>query len=452
LALTERLDPARTLFVVISEGGSTLETLCFFRFFYNWAAEAIGADKVSDHFVAVTNPDTILEGLAKKHNFRELFYDNFNLRGHSDCLSYFGVLPSALAGIDATGLIDSGVAMEKLCLPDVPPQKNPAAWLGTVLSQLERAGRDKATCFPSPPIAPVVEMINQLLTERTGKEGRGIMPVLGEPLGPPEVYGDDRLFIRLKLSGEEGDTKEDQVLDQAVADLKAAGHPVIQLPMRDRYDVAGQCVLWQWAAAIAAHLDGDPDPFKHPLVFEYKALERELLAEYTSKGALPEDEAPAFTADGMAVYGDVSGDTPVEALVEFLSQGEARSYIGLQAWIQPTAETNAALRALRSKLLDKYRLATTVGFGPGYAHTQGQIQKGDAGRGLFVQFTADDELDVPIPDVAGEPGSSVTFGKLKAIEYVAERQLLQKTKRRFIRFHLGTEPVRALHRLVESLP
>jgi transaldolase/glucose-6-phosphate isomerase len=263
-------------------------------------------------------------------------------------------------------------------------------------------------------------------------------------LGPPEVYGDDRLFVHLRLKG-------DETHDAALDALEAAGHPVVRLNLHDRYDLGGQFFLWEMATAVAGHRLGI-NPFDQPNVEAAKVLARRMVAEYTEKGVLPESESAPLTAEALNGFlAQAQPGDPSTALRQSSGQGSGRSYIALQAYLQPTAATDAALLRLRTRLRDRFRLATTVGYGPRFLHSTGQLHKGDAGNGLFIQFTADHPRDVPIPDEARSPESSVTFGLLKAAQALGDRQALLNAGRRVIRFHLGDDIVGGLKKLAESL-
>ena len=432
-----RLDPARTLFIVATKSGTTAETLSFFRFFTNWVADALGEDRAGEHLIAITDPGTHLVDLAQRYGFRSTFINDPNIGGRYSALSYFGLVPAALIGVNVPTLL--GRAMAATCGSEscVTPEENLGARLGVILGELAKVGRDKATFALSPAIASFGDWVEQLIAESTGKEGKGIVPVVGEPLGPPEVYGADRIFVHLRLPG-------DETHDAALAALEAAGHPVVRLDLHDRYDLGGQFFLWEIATAVAGHRLGI-NPFDQPNVEAAKALARRLVAEYTEKGTLPAGEPAPLTA---------------EALHDFLAQaqpgdpstGAGRSYVTLQAYVQPTAAATAALAALRVGLRDRFQLATTVGYGPRFLHSTGQLHKGDAGRGLFIQITADGPRDVPIPDEAGSPGSSISFGVLKLAQALGDRQALLDAGRQVIRFHLGKDVVGGLKRLLEAVP
>ncbi len=435
LAYAEQLDLARTLFIVASKSGRTVETLSFFKFFYNRVAGAVDAGRVGEHFVAITDPDSDLTGLADRYGFRATFLNDPNIGGRYSALSYFGLVPAALIGVDVPRLLDHAQAAARACEPGVATVDNPGAWLGAILGELAKNGRDKVTFVISPAVASFGDWVEQLIAESTGKEGRGILPVVGEPLGPPEVYGDDRLFVYLRLDDSAGLTaSDDEPRDAALQALEEAGYPVVRLPLCDPYELGQQFFVWEMAIAVAGHRLGI-NPFDQPNVEAAKVLAHRMVTGYREKGALSGGESVPLSA---------------EALEQFLAQARPGDYIALQAYVQPTAETEAALLALRTRLRDRFRLATTVGYGPRFLHSTGQLHKGDAGRGLFIQFTADDRRDVPIPDEAGEPASSITFGVLKMAQALGDRQALLAAGRRIICFHLGVDVANELRQLGEA--
>jgi len=431
LSYAERLDPARTLFIVATKSGTTAETLSFLKFFYNWTADTLGVERAGEHFIAITDPGTYLADLACRHGFRATFLNDPNIGGRYSALSYFGLVPAALVGVNVPLLLDRAMEMIYSSEPCVMIEDNPAAWLGTILGELaedKEAKRDKATLIASDPIASFGDWVEQLIAESTGKEGKGILPVVGEPLGAPEVYGQDRLFIHLRLRG-------DRSHDTALAALREAGHPVVHLSLRDPYDLGAQCFLWEMAIAVAGyHLR--INPFDQPNVEATKALAREMIAQYLKEGRLPRGDSAPLTAG---------------ALEAFLAQGRPGDYIALQAYLQPTAETDAALSALRIRLRDRYRLATTLGYGPRFLHSTGQLHKGDAGHGLFIQFTADDSRDAPIPDKMGSPKSSITFGVLKTAQAIGDRRTLLDARRRVMHFHLERDVPGELRCLLQAI-
>jgi transaldolase/glucose-6-phosphate isomerase len=445
--MAQSVDPLRTLFIVASKSGTTVETLSFFKYFYTRMTDYVGERDVGKLFVAITDPDSPLTDLARENWFRTIYLNDPHIGGRYSALSFSGLVPAALAGVDVSELLDRAQVVAEGCASCVDTKDNPAARLGAILGRLAIYGRDKATLVVSPEIAPLGDWLEQLIAESTGKEGTGILPVVHEPLGPPKVYGKDRLFIRIAL---EGDRRGEDELRA----LREAGHPVVWLDMRDLYDLGGQFFLWEMAVAVAGHVLGI-NPFNQPNVESAKERARQMVAAYQERGELPAEE-PAFEANGIRVYGDVGGDDAREALEAFMEQAEAgdpvtgkgRSYVALQAYLKPSSETTEKLQQLRAELRDRYRLATSLGYGPRYLHSTGQLFKGDGGNGLFVQLTADAVEDVPIPDEPGADSYSITFGTLQMAQAQGDRQALLDGGRRVIRFHLGQDVQGGLGKLL----
>jgi transaldolase/glucose-6-phosphate isomerase len=436
LAVAEQTDPAKTLFVVSTKSGATAETLSFFKFFYNRVAEALGTEQAGRHFVAITDPGTELASLASEYGFRTALISDPNIGGRYSALSYFGLLPAALVGVDVRALLDRSLALADNCkeFQWAMGQTNPGAVLGAVMAELTCAGRDKLTLILSPRMSSFGDWVEQLIAESTGKEGKGILPIVGEHVGLPGAYGTDRLFVYVR--SEDGqDVSQLRVQDAAIQALQDAGHPVVRLGVRDVYDIGQQFFLWEMATAVACHLMGI-NPFDQPNVEAAKNLARRMASEYIRLGSLPDGE-----------WAPLSG----ASLASFLTQAQPNSYIALQAYVQPTAEVDAALLSLRIRLRSKYGLATTVGYGPRFLHSTGQLHKGDAGNGLFVQLVSSDARDVAIPDKAGAVESSITFGVLKAAQALGDWQALREAGRKVIRFHLSSQAVDDINTLVQGL-
>jgi transaldolase/glucose-6-phosphate isomerase len=438
LAQARRLDLAHTLFVVSTKSGTTVEPLSFFKFFYNRVLRELGESRAGEHFVAITDPGTPLVELADRYRFRATYLNDPHIGGRYSAFSYFGLVPAALIGVEVPHLLDRALTMATAC--EVAGGDNPAAWLGAALGELALAGRDKVTLVSPPLLVSFGDWVEQLIAESTGKEGKGILPVVGEPPGTPDVYGNDRLFVQLGLNGSAavegspagGDGEVSKVLDT----LEGAGHPVVRLHLHDAYDLGGQFFLWEMATAIAGARLGI-NPFDQPNVESAKRRARDMVAAFQKSGRLPKDP-PAHLGPA--------------SLHKFLSGASAGDYISIQAYLTPTPETDALLRVLRTGLRDRYRLATTVGYGPRFLHSTGQLHKGDAGHGLFIQLTADGARDLPIPDEAGSPTSSITFGVLEMAQALGDKQALLDAGRRAIRFHLGTDVPGGLRQLAEGLP
>jgi len=442
LSVAERLDPARTLYIVSTKSGGTVETLSFFRYFYNRAVDSLGRERASRHFIAITDAGSGLDRLASAHHFRKAFHADPNIGGRYSALSHFGLVPASLIGVDLRRLIARTMAASEACSTDIPVEENLGVWLGAAISELARAGRDKLTFVISPEVAGFGDWVEQLIAESTGKQGTGILPVVGEPLGAPQDYGRDRAFVHLRLG-------EDTAHDAALSALEQAEHPVIRLRLADTYDIGLQFFLWEFATAVAGHRLGI-QPFDQPNVESAKVRGRALVKEFSATGMLPQ-QRPALTDGPVGVYGDVSARTAGQALLEFLKHAQPGAYIAIQAYIQPGPDVDAALQDLRLALRSRTGLAVTTGYGPRFLHSTGQIHKGDAGRGLFVQLTANMRRDAPIPDEIGSSISTITFGILKTSQALGDAQALQEAGRQVLRFHLGSDVPSALARIIETL-
>jgi len=439
-ALAEKLDPRTTLHLVSTKSGGTVETLSLFKYFFNRPRDALGPERAGSRFAAITDPGSKLADLAQEHGFGETFANDPNYGGRYAALSLVGLVPAALLGLDLGALLDRAAAQaEALQRAD-----SDGARLGAALGVLSRAGRDKLTLLASPGVAPFGAWLEQLVAESTGKDGTGVLPVDREPLGDPEVYGDDRLFVLFKLGSETG-------FDGALARLAPAGHPVVELPLRNAYDLGGEFLRWAFATALAGWRLGI-HPFNQPNVESAKDRARDFVSTYLERGQLPEPE-PALEANGMRAYADVAGEDLKGLLDNFLAQAAPGDYLALQAYVPPEDETDAALQGLRLTLRDRTRLATTLGYGPRFLHSTGQLHKGDRGNGLFVQITCDDPDDLPIPDEAGRDESGLSFGTLKAAQGLGDRQALLEAGRRVLRLHFAsaTEGVRALAEVAGEL-
>ncbi|HRQ40813.1 MAG TPA: glucose-6-phosphate isomerase [Chloroflexota bacterium] len=412
--LTQSVPLAKTLFIVATKSGGTVETLSAFKYFFNLLSDE--TTEPGRHFVAITDPGSSLQKLAARHNFRAIFLNEPNIGGRYSALSHFGLVPAAMVGVDIAQLLARAAAA-------APAPE--AARLGAIMGTLARHGRDKLTLITAPELASFGDWVEQLVAESTGKEGQGILPVVAEPLADTAVYGPDRLFVYLHH-----EPAQDVVAQLAA--LAQAGHPTVHIQLRDAYDLGGQFMWWELATAVAGHIL-NIQPFDQPNVESAKVLARRMVAAYHETGQLP--------------AGDVA---PLDAttLHHFLAQVQPGDYVALQAFVPPTPATDAALQALRQAIRDRYKVATTTGYGPRFLHSTGQLHKGDRGNGLFIQFTADPVQDVPIPDEAGQPAANMTFGILIKSQALGDGDALLAENRRFIRFHLGTAVAAGLRRLM----
>jgi glucose-6-phosphate isomerase len=407
------LDPSKTLFIVSTKSGGTVETISFFKYFYNWVLKELGQSHTGSHFAAITDPGSRLESLAREFEFREIFLNDPNIGGRYSALSFFGLVPAALLGVDLSLLIERAEA--------VSADRDLSAELGTIIGILANLGRDKLTFLFPGRLASLGDWIEQLIAESTGKEGKGILPVVGEPLGDLEVYGTDRVFVTVDLSNGDNQAK-------IVPSLVDAGHPCVEIHLEDLYDVGGQFYVWELATAVASHWLGI-NPFDQPNVESAKVLARKMVATYQAEGVLP-------VGDSLPLQG--------EALYSFFEAAKGNEYIAIQAYLQPTDKIEEALQEFRQKLRNRYKLATTLGFGPRFLHSTGQLHKGDSGRGLFVQFTSEPRKDLPIPVSVGNSESAITFGTLLLAQALGDQQALKDQGRRVIQFHLSHDAAREL--------
>jgi glucose-6-phosphate isomerase len=451
LGHTQHLDPTKTLFIVSTKSGSTVETFSLFQYFYNLVLNALGKARTGAHFIAITDPGSQLAEVAKVFRFRKLFFNDPNIGGRYSALSFYGLVPAALIGVNLQKLLSRAQEMACHCGASKGSvgKNNTGAQLGAILGELAVAGRDKMTLIASPPVTAFGAWLEQLIAESTGKEGSGILPVAEEAVLSPAAYANDRLFVYLKFNG-------NGTYDAKVQALVDAGHPVVQLRLRDKYDIAGEFFRWEIATVIASRCLG-VNPFDQPNVESTKALTRTMVAAYQKTGKLPA-LTPTLEANGISVYADVKAKDLSQALRNFLAlakpgarKGQGRSYVSLQAYVQPTLQTTRLLQQIRTQIQSQWKLATTLGYGPRFLHSIGQLHKGDAGHGLFIQFTSDPVQDVAIPSEAGSSKSSITFGVLKLAQALGDRQALLKNGRRVLRFHLGKNVARNLKTLAEAL-
>jgi len=427
MAATKQLtDVTKTLFVVSSKSGGTLETFSGYKYFF----DLVGQHKANpgENFIAITDPGSKLEATAKEQQFRRIFSSPPDVGGRFSALTYFGLVPAALVGVDTGKLLRRAESMAAACRNH--PQQNPGLQLGAAMGELALVGRDKITFFASPKIEAIGMWIEQLIAESTGKLGQGILPVVGEAMAEAATYGNDRVFVYLRLAGD-----NNAQLDGQINVLEAAGHPVIAIYLDELEDFGQEFFRWEMAtAATGAVLK--LNPFDQPNVESAKIKAKELMAAFEQQGFLP-TESPTLDYDDIDAYGPVVGETVTEALQAFVSQARPGDYICLMAYVPYNAATEAAMNELRLALRDKLRVATAIGFGPRFLHSTGQLHKGDANKGLFIQIT-----HTPVTDVA-IPGEKYTFATLVAAQAQGDYNALKENNRRLIRFHIQQADVPA---------
>ncbi len=443
-AFERDLDLPRTLFIVASKSGTTPEIIAFYRYFFA-KARTLAGERAGEQFIAITDAGTPLERTGAETKFRHVFLNPSDIGGRYSALSFFGMVPATLIGLDVLRMLDRAERMAQACGASAAPGENPGLLLGAVIGALAKAGRDKLTFLCSPEIASFGYWVEQLVAESTGKDGTGILPVEGEAPGDPGVYGDDRVFVYLRLLG-----SRDGDLEGKVQALEKAGHPVLRITLEDPYDLGAEFFRWEFATAVASAVIG-VNPFDQPNVQESKDNTRRLLGEFKSTGRLPEG-SPILSDGSLRLYGDAAAaaalrgaETLADALRAHLGRIRPHDYVALTAYLQSTPAHAAILGEIRSHIRDRFRVATTLGYGPRFLHSTGQLHKGGGDNGVFLQFTADDPVDLPIP---GEP---YTFGVMKAAQALGDLQSLQGRKRRALRVHIGGGIEAGLRRVLEAV-
>jgi len=429
-AVETQVNLGRTLFLVSSKSGSTTETLSFFRYFWHRVSQVTGTP--GRYFVAITDPGTPLEQLAHERGFRHVFQAPTDVGGRYSALTVFGLVPAALIGLDVHRLLDQAWRMAEACAFCVPEPDNPCLALGAALGELALAGQDKVTFLASPPLEAFPAWLEQLIAESTGKDGKGILPVADEPPASPKVYGADRFFVYLCLEGDEGGD-----LGSKVVALEAAGHPLIRIHLREKGDLGQEFFRWEVAVAAAGAVLGI-HPFNQPDVQLAKDLTKRAMEQRNrvtgEQGRGGEEEVSVAQTETLA-----------RALGAWLAGVQVGDYAALQAYLAPTPETTAALQNIRLMLRDRLRLATTLGYGPRFLHSTGQLHKGGPNTGLFLQLVDDPVDDLPVPE------TSYTFGTLIRAQALGDYQALMQRGRRVLRVHLGSNGVGGLKGLLEVL-
>ncbi|MCC6254594.1 MAG: glucose-6-phosphate isomerase [Ignavibacteriaceae bacterium] len=437
----KKLNPAKTLYIVSTKSGGTVETISFMKFFYNYALHILGKEEVGKHFAAITDPGSGLQKIAEGLNFRKIFLNDPNIGGRFSALSLFGIVPAALIGVDVEKILsiakDETINCKKTG-KDI--SENTAAIIGAIIGTLGQKGIDKLTYIISPNISFFGAWVEQLIAESTGKIGKGILPVDLESIEAPEFYSDDRLFVYLKL-------KNDNTYSDKVEKLKSAGFPILEFEIENIYELGKEFFSWEFATVIAGWLM-KIQPFDQPNVEQAKVVAKQMMNDYQQKGKLPELNA-IVEEKGIKVYGDFKVKTVNEVLHTFLADCKGgKNYVTIQAYLVPDKNTTEALQKLRTSIQKKYKAATTLGFGPRFLHSTGQLHKGDAGNGYFIQFVSDIKEDIPIPENPGTESTSITFGILIKAQALGDRQALLANKRKVITIDLGSDVIASITKFI----
>ena len=434
-AIEDKIDLAKTLFIVASKSGSTLEPNCFKQYFFDRVSQV--SDKPGQQFVAITDPGSKMEQVAKDDGFRHIFYGKPEIGGRFSALSAFGLVAATSMGVDVEILLNRANEIVEACR-NADPNSNPGALLGLILGECHRHGRDKLTIFTSPEVYDLGAWLEQLIAESTGKIGVAIIPVDREPMIDAENYYDDRIFVHVGLKG----STMDETAYAGLEDLERTGHPVIRIELDTLYHISQEFFRWEFATAVAGSVM-KINPFNQPDVESAKIEARKITDEYERTGSLPE-ETPFFEADGIALFTNdanasdlnelVGDDRSIAAYLKaHISRVTTNDYFAMLAYVAMNAESETALQTIREIVLDRTLAATCLGFGPRFLHSTGQAYKGGANNGVFLQITSDDEFDLPVP------GQKYTFGVVKSAQARGDFQVLLDRGRRALRVHMNNQ-------------
>ena len=446
-AFEKQVNLAKTLFIVSSKSGTTLEPNIFKQYFFERAKQVVGDDKAGSHFIAVTDPRSKMQQVAEADHFRYIFYGLPSIGGRYSALSNFGVVPAAAIGLDVEKFLNKTQKMVQACGASVPVDQNPGVVLGIILGTAAVNGRDKITIMTSAGVSDLGAWLEQLIAESTGKQGHGIIPVDREAIGDPEVYGSDRIFAYLKLASE-----ADSAQEAKVSALEKAGQPVVRIMLDDVYNLGQEFFRWEIATAVAGSIIGI-NAFNQPDVEASKVATRNLTSEYEKTGSLPA-EKPILEDGGVKLFTDSKNADELARIAKdkslagylraHLSRIKPGDYFAVLGYIQMNDQHEAQLQKMRHALRDKKHVATCLGFGPRFLHSTGQAYKGGPNSGVFLQITCDDAADVPVP------GQKYTFGIVKAAQARGDFQVLAERGRRALRVHLGSDLKAGLAKLQEA--
>ncbi|MBU1678770.1 MAG: hypothetical protein KKD86_07930 [Bacteroidetes bacterium] len=433
LALKNKFNPKETLYIVSTKSGGTVETISFMKYFFNYAVEKLG-DEASNHFIAITDPGSGLQQMAEDLNFRNIFLNNPDIGGRYSALSLFGMVPAALIGIDLQRFLANTQMLVNESAGN--SAENSSLVLGVLIGLFAAEKKDKLTFVLSDEIKYFGSWVEQLVAESTGKIGKGILPVDREELLSPEYYSDDRFFVNIRL-------KKDISNSEKISTLIQEGHPVIEIVLDDIYDLAKELYRWEFATAVTGWFL-NIQPFDQPNVESAKIIARQMVKEYQENGELF-NLSPSFIDGEIEIYGESDGGNIKEIFWNYLDKNlkqnrndGLKQYVSIQAYVNPIEQIDSALLQLQSEIQKKYKCAVTTGFGPRFLHSTGQLHKGDAGNGVFVQFTSKIENDTAIPNEAKSDSSSISFGVLREAQALGDRQALLDNNRPVLKIRLSS--------------
>jgi transaldolase/glucose-6-phosphate isomerase len=449
LATEKKINLAKTLFIVSSKSGGTLEPNIFKQYFFERVKQTVGEKEAGNRFIAITDPGSKMQKVAEADHFRNIYFGIPSIGGRYSALSNFGMIPVAAMGVDVPLFLDRAEEMVQACASCIPANENPAALLGTILGIAAKQGRDKVTFIASPAIYDLGAWMEQLIAESTGKDGRGLIPIDREKPASPEVYGNDRIFVYLRLK-----TAPNASQDSSVQSLEQAGQPVVTIHIDELYDLGEEFFRWEFATAVAGSILGI-NAFNQPDVEASKVVTRELTSEYEKSGSLPA-ETPILEEKGIRLFTDernttelkqsAASDQTLKGLLRaHLDRIQSGDYFALLAYVEMNEQNEQILQQIRHKVRDRKHAATCLGFGPRFLHSTGQAYKGGPNTGVFLQVTCEDAKDLPVPD------QKYTFGIVKAAQARGDFQVLAERGRRVLRIHLGKNVQSDLKRILDSI-
>ncbi|ARV62782.1 transaldolase [Nostocales cyanobacterium HT-58-2] len=451
-AIERKIDLTKTLFVVSSKSGGTLEPNIFKQYFWERVQQVLGAEQAGKRFIAITDPKSKLQQVAQGDRFRHIFFGLPSIGGRYSALSNFGMVPAAIMGVDVEKFLNSTEEMAQACAANVPAGDNPGVVLGTILGVLAKQGRDKITLIASPGISDLGAWLEQLLAESTGKDGKGLIPIDQEPLSSPNIYGSDRLFVYVRL-----ESAPNPAQDAAVAALEQAGQLTVRISVTDPYHLGQEFFRWEIATAVAGSII-EINAFNQPDVEASKIVTRQLTAAYEKTGTLPA-ETPILREEGIELFTDQKNAAELlsavgndQSLVGYLrshlNRLQVGDYFALLAYVEMNDLHLEQLQAIRLAVRDAKKVATCLGFGPRFLHSTGQAYKGGPNTGVFLQITCKDAIDLPVPQ------QKYSFGVVKAAQARGDFQVLAERDRRTLRVHLGSDVqagLKTLQRVIKQI-
>ncbi|UCE65146.1 MAG: hypothetical protein JSU85_09725 [Candidatus Zixiibacteriota bacterium] len=438
---SDNLDPSQTLYIASTKSGGTAETISLLKYFYNLVRDSVGKKRVGAHFVAITDPGSGLEKIARENGFHKIFLNDPDIGGRFSALSYFGLVPAALNEWNISSLLERARQMSEKCRRE---DKNPGFFLGVLIGWLAVKGLNKPTIILPESSKLFGAWIEQLIAESTGKDGKGVLPIVVGDIGDICCYADDRYLVLLKIAG-------DNTGDEAFENARKAGIPAIRIDLEDLYDFGEQFFMWEFATAVAGHML-KINPFNQPDVESAKSAAAEMVNTYRSNGKLSKPESITIE-EGIDLYKPFSGKSLKWALESFFKEAKnlRGSYISIQAYLDPVQQIRQLLDEFKTEVEKKLKLPVTVGFGPRYLHSTGQLHKGDSGKGFFIQLMEDYEPELLIPDDFGRPDGSIAFGALIKAQCIGDRKGLLQAKRNVLSIRFNADTIKGLERLISGL-